>query len=227
VTIKIRKRSRLPSLQCPFPGRPPGDPQLAPRCRTERVAIRGNDHLANRRQGKNRQLMAARPSRLSRRLCSGFNQGLNGSPAQARSAPAILELARTFHAAASSRRSLINMTRRCTLPDQPVPEGHGRHPHDDTPLRQHGRGRRRHDKYRRASVFNDRRAVLCGGGAVAFDALLASLLGGTRPIHAEGLTGPVPIVDRLAVPVVIDSYQSGALRQGGCGGGPALRLADR
>jgi 7,8-dihydropterin-6-yl-methyl-4-(beta-D-ribofuranosyl)aminobenzene 5'-phosphate synthase len=53
----------------------------------------------------------------------------------------------------------------------------------------------------------DRRAVLCGGGAVAFEALLASLLGGTTPVHAEGLSGPVPEVDRVAVRVLIDSYQ--------------------
>jgi 7,8-dihydropterin-6-yl-methyl-4-(beta-D-ribofuranosyl)aminobenzene 5'-phosphate synthase len=53
----------------------------------------------------------------------------------------------------------------------------------------------------------DRRAILCGGGAVAFEALLASLLGGTTPVRAEGLSGSVPTVDHLAVRVVIDSYQ--------------------
>ncbi len=53
----------------------------------------------------------------------------------------------------------------------------------------------------------DRRAVVCGGGAVAFEALLASLLGGAKPARAEGLGGPVPEVDRVAVRVLIDSYQ--------------------
>ncbi len=53
----------------------------------------------------------------------------------------------------------------------------------------------------------DRRAALCGGGAVAFSTLLASLLGGSKPARAQTLTGPVPEVDRLAVRVVIDSYQ--------------------
>src|SRR5690348_12674551 len=57
------------------------------------------------------------------------------------------------------------------------------------------------------SVPMNRRAVMCGGGAVAFEALLGSLLGGTTPVRAEGLNGTVPIVDRLAVRVVIDSYQ--------------------
>jgi 7,8-dihydropterin-6-yl-methyl-4-(beta-D-ribofuranosyl)aminobenzene 5'-phosphate synthase len=53
----------------------------------------------------------------------------------------------------------------------------------------------------------DRRAVLCGGGAVAFETLLASLLGGAAPVRAEGLSGPVPEVDRVAVRVLIDGYQ--------------------
>lgn len=53
----------------------------------------------------------------------------------------------------------------------------------------------------------DRRAVLCGGGAVAFQALLASLLGGATPARAQRLSGPVPEVDRVAVRVLVDSYQ--------------------
>jgi 7,8-dihydropterin-6-yl-methyl-4-(beta-D-ribofuranosyl)aminobenzene 5'-phosphate synthase len=53
----------------------------------------------------------------------------------------------------------------------------------------------------------DRRAALCGGGAVAFSTLLASLLGGSRPARAQVLTGAVPEVDRVAVRVVIDCYQ--------------------
>ena len=52
-----------------------------------------------------------------------------------------------------------------------------------------------------------RRAVLCGGGAVAFEALLSSLLGGAAPARAEALAGPVPEVDRVAVRVVVDAYQ--------------------
>lgn len=60
---------------------------------------------------------------------------------------------------------------------------------------------------RMQSMALDRRAVLCGGGAVAFGTLLASLLGGSTPARAQMLTGPVPEVDRVAVRVVIDSYQ--------------------
>jgi len=52
-----------------------------------------------------------------------------------------------------------------------------------------------------------RRTVLCGGGAVAFEAVLASLLGGAAPARAEGLSGGVPEVDRVAIRVLIDSYQ--------------------
>ena len=57
------------------------------------------------------------------------------------------------------------------------------------------------------SVLLDRRATLCGGGAVAFSTLLASLLGGTKPARAQLMRGEVPEVDRVAVRVVIDSYQ--------------------
>jgi 7,8-dihydropterin-6-yl-methyl-4-(beta-D-ribofuranosyl)aminobenzene 5'-phosphate synthase len=53
----------------------------------------------------------------------------------------------------------------------------------------------------------ERRAVLCGGGAVAFGSLLASMLGGAAPARAEGLSGGVPEVDRVAVRVVVDCYQ--------------------
>jgi 7,8-dihydropterin-6-yl-methyl-4-(beta-D-ribofuranosyl)aminobenzene 5'-phosphate synthase len=51
------------------------------------------------------------------------------------------------------------------------------------------------------------RALLCSGGAVAFESLLASLRGGTKPARAEGLFSPVPEVDRIAIRVLIDSYQ--------------------
>ena len=61
------------------------------------------------------------------------------------------------------------------------------------------------DKTRSGAL--DRRAALCGGGAAAFGTLLASLLGGGRPARAQMLTGTVPEVDRVAVRVVVDSYQ--------------------
>jgi 7,8-dihydropterin-6-yl-methyl-4-(beta-D-ribofuranosyl)aminobenzene 5'-phosphate synthase len=53
----------------------------------------------------------------------------------------------------------------------------------------------------------DRRHVVCGGGAVLFGAMVASLLGGARPVRAEPISGSVPEVDGLAVRVVTDSYQ--------------------
>jgi 7,8-dihydropterin-6-yl-methyl-4-(beta-D-ribofuranosyl)aminobenzene 5'-phosphate synthase len=56
-------------------------------------------------------------------------------------------------------------------------------------------------------VTLDRRAILCGGGAVAFEGMLASMLGGAPPVRAKDLSGPVTTVDRLAVRVMIDSYQ--------------------
>jgi 7,8-dihydropterin-6-yl-methyl-4-(beta-D-ribofuranosyl)aminobenzene 5'-phosphate synthase len=52
-----------------------------------------------------------------------------------------------------------------------------------------------------------RRDVVCGGGATLFAALIASLLGGSRPVRAEAISGSVPEVDALAVRVVTDSYQ--------------------
>jgi 7,8-dihydropterin-6-yl-methyl-4-(beta-D-ribofuranosyl)aminobenzene 5'-phosphate synthase len=52
-----------------------------------------------------------------------------------------------------------------------------------------------------------RRHMLCGGGAGVFSVMLASLLGTTRPVRAEAISGSVPEVDALAVRVVIDSYQ--------------------
>ena len=52
-----------------------------------------------------------------------------------------------------------------------------------------------------------RRDVLCGGGAALFGTLVASLLGGAKPARAEAIIGAVPEVDRVAVRVVIDSYQ--------------------
>jgi 7,8-dihydropterin-6-yl-methyl-4-(beta-D-ribofuranosyl)aminobenzene 5'-phosphate synthase len=53
----------------------------------------------------------------------------------------------------------------------------------------------------------DRRDALCAGGAAVLGTILAALLGGSKPVRAAGITGPVPEIDRLAVRVVIDSYQ--------------------
>jgi 7,8-dihydropterin-6-yl-methyl-4-(beta-D-ribofuranosyl)aminobenzene 5'-phosphate synthase len=52
-----------------------------------------------------------------------------------------------------------------------------------------------------------RRDVLCGGGASAVTALIAGLLGDTKPVRAETISGSVPEIDALAVRVVVDSYQ--------------------
>lgn len=57
------------------------------------------------------------------------------------------------------------------------------------------------------SMFVHRRDLVCGGGAMMFSALLASLLGRTRPVWAQGIPGSIPEVDRVAVRVVVDSYQ--------------------
>jgi 7,8-dihydropterin-6-yl-methyl-4-(beta-D-ribofuranosyl)aminobenzene 5'-phosphate synthase len=52
-----------------------------------------------------------------------------------------------------------------------------------------------------------RRQVLCGGGAFVFAAMIASLLGDSKPVRAQTIAGSVPEVDSLSVLVVIDSYQ--------------------
>ena len=52
-----------------------------------------------------------------------------------------------------------------------------------------------------------RRHVVCGGGAFVFAAIIASLLGDSKPVRAQTITGSVPEVDRVSVRVVIDSYQ--------------------
>ena len=53
----------------------------------------------------------------------------------------------------------------------------------------------------------DRRQVLCGGGAIVFTAMMASLMGGSRPVRAQTIAGKVPEVDRVSVRVVVDNYQ--------------------
>ena len=52
-----------------------------------------------------------------------------------------------------------------------------------------------------------RRDVVCGGGATLFSAIVATLMGGAKPVRAETITGKVPGIDRVAVRVVVDSYQ--------------------
>lgn len=52
-----------------------------------------------------------------------------------------------------------------------------------------------------------RRDVVCGGGAVLFSAIVATLMGGAKPVRAETIAGKVPEIDRVAVCVVVDSYQ--------------------
>ena len=51
-----------------------------------------------------------------------------------------------------------------------------------------------------------RRDVLCAGGAAMFSYLVGGLVGGAKPARAQGVSGPVPEVDRLAVRVVTDSF---------------------
>ncbi len=52
-----------------------------------------------------------------------------------------------------------------------------------------------------------RRDVVCGGGAAVFSAIVATLGGSAKPVRAETISGSVPEIDRVAVRVVVDSYQ--------------------
>jgi len=52
-----------------------------------------------------------------------------------------------------------------------------------------------------------RRDVVCGGGAALFSAIVATLMGGAKPVRAETIAGKVPEIDRVAIRVVVDSYQ--------------------
>jgi hypothetical protein len=45
--------------------------------------------------------------------------------------------------------------------------------------------------------LRSRRDVLCGGGAGALTALIAGLLGDTKPVRAQTISGSVPEVDEL------------------------------
>ena len=40
-----------------------------------------------------------------------------------------------------------------------------------------------------------------------FGAMMASLLGGSKPVRAQAIAGTVPEVDEVSVRVVVDSYQ--------------------
>src|SRR4051794_19863457 len=68
------------------------------------------------------------------------------------------------------------------------------------------------------NILVSRRDALCGGGASVLAAMLAALLGDTKPVRAETISGSVAEVDALAVRVVIDSYQfavaAGSTQQG-------------
>ncbi len=59
----------------------------------------------------------------------------------------------------------------------------------------------------RENTLVSRRDALCGGGAGVLAAMIAALLGDTKPARAETISGSVPEVDALAVRVVVDSYQ--------------------
>ncbi|WP_407119600.1 MBL fold metallo-hydrolase [Bradyrhizobium sp. LMG 9283] len=52
-----------------------------------------------------------------------------------------------------------------------------------------------------------RRDVVCGGGAALFSAVVATLIGSGRAVRAEAVAGKVPEIDRVAVRVLVDSYQ--------------------
>ena len=52
-----------------------------------------------------------------------------------------------------------------------------------------------------------RRDVVCGGGAAVFSAIIATLLGSSKPVKAEAISGSVPELDFVAVRVLVDSYQ--------------------
>jgi hypothetical protein len=56
-------------------------------------------------------------------------------------------------------------------------------------------------------LSRDRRDVVRKGGAAAFGAIAAWLTAGVSPVRAEALARGAPVIDRLTVSVVIDSYQ--------------------
>jgi 7,8-dihydropterin-6-yl-methyl-4-(beta-D-ribofuranosyl)aminobenzene 5'-phosphate synthase len=44
-----------------------------------------------------------------------------------------------------------------------------------------------------------RRDVMCGGGATMFGAIVATLMGNSKPVKAEAISGSVPELDNVAV----------------------------
>ena len=44
---------------------------------------------------------------------------------------------------------------------------------------------------------------------MVFSTMMASLLGGSKPVRAQTIAGSVPEVDRVSIRVVVDSYQFG------------------
>ena len=56
-------------------------------------------------------------------------------------------------------------------------------------------------------LSRDRREAVRAGGATAFGAIVAWLTAGVSPARAEALAQGAPVIDRLTVSVVIDSYQ--------------------
>jgi 7,8-dihydropterin-6-yl-methyl-4-(beta-D-ribofuranosyl)aminobenzene 5'-phosphate synthase len=64
----------------------------------------------------------------------------------------------------------------------------------------------------------DRRDVVCGGGAAMFGAIVTALMGSSKPVKAETISGSVPELDGVAVRVVVDSYQFAVA--------PSQKLAD-
>jgi 7,8-dihydropterin-6-yl-methyl-4-(beta-D-ribofuranosyl)aminobenzene 5'-phosphate synthase len=63
-----------------------------------------------------------------------------------------------------------------------------------------------------------RRDVMCGGGAAMFGAIVATLMGSSKAVKAEAISGTVPELDGVAVRVVVDSYQFAVA--------PSRKLAD-
>jgi hypothetical protein len=56
-------------------------------------------------------------------------------------------------------------------------------------------------------LSRDRREVVRKGGAAAFGAIAAWLTARVSPVRAEALAQVAPVIDRLTLSVVIDSYQ--------------------
>jgi 7,8-dihydropterin-6-yl-methyl-4-(beta-D-ribofuranosyl)aminobenzene 5'-phosphate synthase len=56
-------------------------------------------------------------------------------------------------------------------------------------------------------LSRDRREVVRQGGAAAFGAIAAWLTTGDSPVRAEALAQGAPVIDRLTVSLLIDSYQ--------------------